>query len=81
MTTHNLAKENAMFKNAFTQLSAKWSTIHRYPLPKIQEVQKQVNREKQKELLSKEFNKFIESVLPSLESVIMSLKDQVDIEE
>jgi hypothetical protein len=77
----NLAKENAMFKNAFTQLSAKWSTIHRYPLPKIQEVQKQVNREKQKELLSKEFNKFIESVLPSLESVIMSLKDQVDIEE
>jgi hypothetical protein len=31
--------------------------------------------------LSKEFNKFIESVLPSLESVIMSLKDQVDIEE
>ncbi|MCF8324583.1 MAG: hypothetical protein K9I84_06460 [Leadbetterella sp.] len=26
----NLAKENALFKNAFTQLAAKWSTIHKH---------------------------------------------------
>lgn len=77
----DLAKENALFKNAFSQLTAKWSTIHKHPLPKIQEVQKQVSREKQKELLSKEFNKFIDSILPPLESVIINLKDQLEIEE
>lgn len=77
----NLAKENALFKNAFTQLAAKWSTIHKHSLPKMAEVRSQKSREKQKELLSKAFNQFIENILPSLESVILNLKDQVEIDE
>ncbi|MCF8324584.1 MAG: hypothetical protein K9I84_06465 [Leadbetterella sp.] len=45
------------------------------------EVRSQKSREKQKELLSKAFNQFIENILPSLESVILNLKDQVEIDE
>lgn len=74
-------KDKNHFKRSFTQLSAKWSTIHKHDLPKLAEVRKLNSREKQKELIGNAFNQFIENTLPVLESAIESLKDQIEVEE